>query len=288
MKAIIIFILTITIHPLYAQNPDFGKFFSQVKVVKDEVKHDTLFSFGDYPISNKEYFLEMNRTHKGKLDKSNLFSFLEEFISFKLMVKYAIALNLHNSNDFGIDLYVGSKSIPKEDPHFSFLLKNYAEGLLFFDIQKDSVWDKSSNDTFEIKKMYQTNPKFQNSSFEKAVPKIKAELSKLYKAQLEQRLSQAYPITFYEANSKKLIDQINEMVADPEKQIVRDENLFWDVLSHSMELDEVKYLLILSKKRNFQSEVRYEGFYKGELKKIDTGLSGEKKDDTFDPYFQKN
>ena len=46
-------------------------------------------------------------------------------------------------------------------------------------------------------------------------------------------------------------------------------------------------MLILSKKRNFQSEVRYEGFYKGELKKIDTGLSGEKKDETFDPYFQK-
>ena len=48
-------------------------------------------------------------------------------------------------------------NLEKTKPAFSYLLKEYHDGMLLFDLMKKEIWDKASEDTIGLKKYYNSN-----------------------------------------------------------------------------------------------------------------------------------
>ncbi len=48
-------------------------------------------------------------------------------------------------------------NLEKTKPEFGYLLKEYHDGILLFDLMKEKIWDKASEDTVGLKKFYEAN-----------------------------------------------------------------------------------------------------------------------------------
>jgi hypothetical protein len=75
-----------------------------------------------------------------------VFSLYKDFINNNLLEMYK-----YNLEDENLD--------------YKYLLKEYKEGLLLFDLMQEKIWNVASNDSINIKEFYQSN-KSKYSSFD--------------------------------------------------------------------------------------------------------------------------
>ena len=81
--------------------------------------------------------LRMNRFRSGAVDK-----FLREFVK---------------EYEFEMIADFEERNLERTNPEFRLLMKEYEEGLLFFEISKKEVWDRASEDTVGLKAYYEAN-----------------------------------------------------------------------------------------------------------------------------------
>jgi len=101
----------------------------------------TLFSVNDKEYSDRDFarFIEKNQKRNKKTDfKSLVKKYYSDFV-YETLSQTEIK-NLENTK-----------------PEFSYLLKEYHDGMLLFDLMKKEIWDKASEDTVGLKKYYTDN-----------------------------------------------------------------------------------------------------------------------------------
>ncbi|NOZ34581.1 MAG: hypothetical protein GXO80_04695 [Chlorobi bacterium] len=101
----------------------------------------TLFTVNNknYSDRNFAHFIEKNQKRIKKSDFKTLINkYYNDFV-------YEILSQTEISN------------LEKTKPEFAFLLKEYHDGMLLFDLMKEKIWDKASEDTIGLKKYYENN-----------------------------------------------------------------------------------------------------------------------------------
>ena len=104
--------------------------------------HNKTYNFQDFAT----YLEENKRSINTKSKEDIVFSLYKDFINNNLLEIYK-----YNLED--------------EDLDYKYILKEYKEGLLLFDLMQEKIWNVASNDSINIKEFYQSN-KSKYSSFD--------------------------------------------------------------------------------------------------------------------------
>ncbi len=104
--------------------------------------HNKTYNYQDFVTYLKENKMSINTKSKEDI----VFSLYKDFINNNLLEMYK-----YNLEDENLD--------------YKYLLKEYKEGLLLFDLMQEKIWNVASNDSINIKEFYESN-KSKYSSFD--------------------------------------------------------------------------------------------------------------------------
>ena len=128
------------------------------KIISNDSLNAVILSINDKKITQKEFF----KFFKNKKNKP----FFEVFNDFK---------------DQEILAYYKS-NLEQTEPEFAYVLQEYRDGLLLFELMQEKIWNKSSKDTLGLKSFFDTNiTKYKT----KELKKIKGEVMNDYQNFLE-------------------------------------------------------------------------------------------------------
>jgi peptidyl-prolyl cis-trans isomerase SurA len=86
--------------------------------------------------------------------------------------------NLTSQTDNEVLEYANA-NLEKKYPEFGFLMQEYRDGILLFNISKDKIWDKASKDEAKLKEIYE------KGNFEKPYNKVRGIVISQYQDELE-------------------------------------------------------------------------------------------------------
>lgn len=86
--------------------------------------------------------------------------------------------NLTSQTDSEVLEYANA-NLEKKYPEFGFLMQEYRDGILLFNISKDKIWDKASKDEAKLKEIYE------KGNFEKPYNKVRGIVISQYQDELE-------------------------------------------------------------------------------------------------------
>lgn len=164
------------------------------------------------PISSKEFLWAYKKSHKGSVssDYAELASYLNLYINFKLKVLDAREMGLDKSQVYleEIKAYETALETHKKNngvnKNYDFLLNEYREGVLMFNVSEQKIWSKAQEDEQEIRDFYQDHKK----NYHAPLSEIRGEVIADYQQDLEEKwlkgLKQKYQIKVNESELKKL------------------------------------------------------------------------------------
>ena len=90
-------------------------------------------------------------------------------------------------------LEYANNNLENKYPEFALLMQEYRDGILLFNISKDRIWDKASQDEAKLKEFYA------EGNFEKPYNKVRGIVISQYQEKLEQewikQLREKYTVT---------------------------------------------------------------------------------------------
>lgn len=170
-------------------------------------------SINDKAISSKEFLWVYKKNNLGKNHASyqELSNYLNLYLNFKLKVLDARAQGLDKDTTYLAEisgyekaLKAQKKTAPK-NAEFEFIMNEYREGVLMFNISEQKIWNKAAEDEETLKNIYNTRQQeFKGKSFDE----VKGELTVIYQSQLENvwldHLKNKYTIKINESELRKL------------------------------------------------------------------------------------
>ena len=164
------------------------------------------------PLSSKEFMWAYKKSHNGSTstDYDNLLSYLNLYINFKLKVLDARDMGLDKSNTYQDELktYESTLATHKKsgvsNKDYDYLLNEYREGVLMFNVSEQKIWNKAQDDDQAIEAFYNKNKQFYN----KPLSEIKGQVIADYQQSLEEKwlknLREKYSIKINENELRKL------------------------------------------------------------------------------------
>ncbi len=129
------------------------------------------------PISNKEFMWFFKRNHGGNTTAryQDLEAYLNLYIDFKLKVLDARESGLDRDTAYlrEIENYEEAlrtqKRISKTSAEYAFIMNEYKEAVLMFNISENKIWDRAQNDEHQLRTFYdQRKSEYAAGSFEEA------------------------------------------------------------------------------------------------------------------------
>ncbi|WP_230383924.1 hypothetical protein [Pedobacter endophyticus] len=164
------------------------------------------------PISAKEFMWAYKKSHNGNLstDYANLAAYLNLYINFKLKVLDARDMGLDKSlvyqqeiKTYEALLETHKKATTSGKDH-DFLINEYKEGVLMFNVSEQKIWNKAQEDEQAIIEFYNSNKQHYN----KPLNEVRGEVITDYQQSLEENwlkgLKQKYQVKINESELKKL------------------------------------------------------------------------------------
>ncbi|MGQ8335439.1 peptidylprolyl isomerase [Sunxiuqinia sp. A32] len=150
------------------KNPEISKHSKQqfIKKLKDEYH----FKLNEEALS--KYFNFISENDQDQINANSevcLFNYAENEVTFSDFNKYLQKVttdkhNLKNSLETHFQDFVEQTLVNYEDsqleqkhPDFKYLMKEYHDGILLFNISEDKIWSAASNDTLGLEAFYQKN-----------------------------------------------------------------------------------------------------------------------------------
>jgi len=164
------------------------------------------------PISTKEFIWSYKKSHNGSVstDYADLESYLNLYLNFKLKVLDAREMGLDKNpvyeeeiKTYETALETHKKTTVNSKNH-DFLLNEYREGVLMFNVSEQKIWSRAQDDEEAIKDFYRSNKK----DYKEPLSEIKGLVIADYQQSLEENwlkgLKQKYQIKVNENELKKL------------------------------------------------------------------------------------
>ncbi|WP_243718109.1 hypothetical protein [Pedobacter changchengzhani] len=164
------------------------------------------------PIDNKEFMWAYKKNHNGNTNASftDLLSFLTQYTNFKLKVldakemgfdkkpfykeelkNYENALRARNKVNYG-----------KKD--FEYLLNEYRDGVLMFNISEEKIWSKAQDDEQALNNYYKLNANNYSKPLDEIRGQVIADFQENLEAEWIKKLRQKYNIKINEREINKL------------------------------------------------------------------------------------
>ncbi|TCD21111.1 hypothetical protein EZ456_19390 [Pedobacter psychrodurus] len=163
-------------------------------------------------ISAKEFMWAYKKSHNGNVSAAydTLQAYLNLYINFKLKVLDARDMGLDKNANYQeeIKTYENALATHKKagvsSKDHDFLLNEYREGVLMFNVSEQKIWNKAQEDEQAITEFYTKN----QQNYNKPLSEVRGEVIADYQLSLEEKwlkgLKQKYQIKINENELKKL------------------------------------------------------------------------------------
>ncbi|GGI22283.1 hypothetical protein ACFSNA_03125 [Pedobacter mendelii] len=153
------------------------------------------------------------KSHNGNSasDYNELLTYLNLYINFKLKVLDAREMGLDKSDTYQeeIKTYEGALEVHKKvinsNKEHDYLLNEYREGVLMFNVSEQKIWNKAQEDEQAIDDYYKKN----KQNYNKPLSEVRGEVIADYQQKLEDNwlnsLKEKYPVKINENELRKLI-----------------------------------------------------------------------------------
>ena len=165
------------------------------------------------PISSKEFLWVYQKNHAGqsKVEYKDLTAYLELYVNFKLKVAEARALGLDTIEDYKQeiagyeDALKAQKKVLAGSPEYAYIMNEYREGVLMFNVCEQKIWGKAQEDGEKLKAYFVDNKeKYEGKVFDE----VRGQVVGDYQQQLEtdwiNSLRSKYKIKINQAELKRL------------------------------------------------------------------------------------
>lgn len=164
------------------------------------------------PISTKEFTWAYKKSHNGNISISydTLQAYLNLYINFKLKVLDAREMGLDKTPGYQEEIknYEEALTTHKKPGTSSkdhdFLLNEYREGVLMFNVSEQKIWNKAQEDEQAINEFYSKN----KQNYNKPLSEVRGDVIADYQQSLEEKwlngLKQKYQTKINESELKKL------------------------------------------------------------------------------------
>lgn len=142
------------------------------------------------PISSKEFLWVYKKNHIGESSASykELADYLNLYINFKLKVAEAKALGLDNQDSYKEEIagyeraLKAQQKIATDAPEYNYIMNEYREGVLMFNVCEQKIWGKVQEDDSQLKTYFATHSKnYEGKQFDE----IRGQVVGDYQQQLE-------------------------------------------------------------------------------------------------------
>jgi hypothetical protein len=163
-------------------------------------------------ISAKEFMWAYKKSHNGNVSAAydTLQAYLNLYINFKLKVLDAREMGLDKNAGYQkeVKTYENALATHKKagvsSKDHDFLLNEYREGVLMFNVSEQKIWNKAQEDEQAINEFYIRN----QQNYNKPINEVRGEVIADYQLSLEEKwlesLKQKYQIKINENELKKL------------------------------------------------------------------------------------
>ncbi len=163
-------------------------------------------------ISAKEFMWAYKKSHNGNVSVpyDTLQTYLNLYINFKLKVLDAREMGLDKNADYKEEIKTYEDALAKHkkagisSKDQDFLLNEYREGVLMFNVSEQKIWNKAQEDEQAINEFYAKNQK----NYNKPLNEVRGAVITDYQQRLEEKwlksLKQKYQIKINESELKKL------------------------------------------------------------------------------------
>lgn len=164
------------------------------------------------PISSKEFMWAYKKSHNGNAssDYNDLLSYLNLYINFKLKVLDAKEMGLDKNPVYQEEIKTYEtalethKKVTNSGKDHDYLINEYREGVLMFNISEQKIWNKAQDDEPGIEDFYNKNKK----NYNKPLTDVKGEVIADYQQKLEEnwlyKLKEKYSVKINENELRKL------------------------------------------------------------------------------------
>lgn len=166
-------------------------------------------------ISSKEFLWAYKKSHNGisNTDYASLENYLNLYINFKLKVLDAREMGLDKNSIYQEEIktyetaLVAHKKTDAKYKDQDFLLNEYKEGVLMFNISEKKIWNKAQDDEQALQEFYSKN----QQNYNKPLSDVRGQVIADYQQSLEENwlkgLRQKHQIKINEQELRKLAKQ---------------------------------------------------------------------------------
>ncbi|SER71815.1 hypothetical protein SAMN04488023_114109 [Pedobacter rhizosphaerae] len=163
------------------------------------------------PVNTKEFLWAYKKSHNGNTptDYEKLQAYLNLYINFKLKVLDAREMGLDKNTEYQeeIKTYESNLVARKKaggNKDYDYLLNEYREGVLMFNVSEQKIWDKAQSDEAALYDFYSRN----KQKYSKAFNEVRGDVIADYQLSLEEKwlnsLKQKYQVKINDNELKKL------------------------------------------------------------------------------------
>ncbi|MFN0257561.1 hypothetical protein [Pedobacter ureilyticus] len=168
------------------------------------------------PISSREFLWVYKKNHAGetKLNQKDLAAYLDLYVNFKLKVAEAKSLGLDNEETYKQeiagyeDALKSQKKVSIDAPEYTYIMNEYREGVLMFNVCEQKIWGKAQEDDAKLKAYYTNNVQnYGGKSFEEVRGQVVGDYQQQLETDWVNSLRAKYKIKINQAELKKLAKQ---------------------------------------------------------------------------------
>ncbi|MCX2573196.1 hypothetical protein [Pedobacter sandarakinus] len=167
------------------------------------------------PVSAKEFLWAYKKSHNGSVsaDYMALEMYLNLYLNFKLKVLDAREMGLDKSPVYQeeIKTYESTLEAHKKTSgnakNHDFLLNEYREGVLMFNVSEQKIWTKGQEDERELNNFYKQNEQKYNKPLDDVRGQVIADFQQYLEESWLKSLRQKYQIKINENELRKLAKQ---------------------------------------------------------------------------------
>ncbi|WP_165825382.1 hypothetical protein [Pedobacter yonginense] len=167
------------------------------------------------PLSSKEFLWAYKKSHNGSTtaDFNSLAAYLNLYVNFKLKVLDAREMGLDKNPSYQEEIKTYEtalsthKKVSNSGKEHDYLVNEYREGVLMFNVSEQKIWSKAQDDEQAIIDFYNKN----QQNYNKPLGEVKGQVIADYQQSLEENwlksLKQKYQIKINDNELRKLAKQ---------------------------------------------------------------------------------
>jgi hypothetical protein len=166
------------------------------------------------PISSKEFLWVYKKNHIGENSVSykELEDYLNLYINFKLKVVEAKALGLDNQDSYKEEIagyesaLKAQQKIASDTPEYNYIMNEYREGVLMFNVCEQKIWGKVQEDDEQLKTYFSNHSKnYEGKQFDEIRGQVVGDYQQQLEADWIASLRTKYKIKINQSELKKMV-----------------------------------------------------------------------------------